>query len=404
MKNYIFLNTTIANIGGAELYISHKCDHLKELGYNVYVFTFERGNVVINNLKVYEKYVLPELKILFRRSNAMIRRKVLNVFRNLNLDGETIIESNIDNLNVWGEYIAKEIDAYHICYLLPENNTAREKERDFYRYKYEQHVLFGITPHSIKDMMKDGQDYPNSFLPAVGCTADTIDYDSQYEIKGWQDPDYTILTLGRLNKPYIPSMLNSVCDFACEHKDKMVNLLIIGGYMSSDIEKKLIKIQNAAHNLKIYNLGEMSPIPQSLFAIADVAIAVAGCAYVCHGQGLPVITVDANDYKGIGLFKQTTINNTFRREECIVEVKDLLADVLVYKTFTKHKTNVPYTSKQIDYSKHDELLSIPSNIKYFDVSHKADSIVALMVKIAILLLGYERYFKMIDKFKRYVKK
>ena len=33
MKNYIFLNSTIANIGGAEVYISHKCDHLKTLGY-----------------------------------------------------------------------------------------------------------------------------------------------------------------------------------------------------------------------------------------------------------------------------------------------------------------------------------------------------------------------------------
>ena len=151
MKNYIFLNSTIANIGGAEVYISHKCDHLKTLGYKVFVFSFERGNVVLKNLKVYDAYVLPELKVMFRRSNAKIRRTVLEAFMSLHLEGDVIIESNIDNLNLWGEYIAKKIGAYHICFLLPEKNIMAAADVPFYEFKYKREQLYGIKGRLITD-------------------------------------------------------------------------------------------------------------------------------------------------------------------------------------------------------------------------------------------------------------
>ena len=396
MKNYIFLNTTIANIGGAELYISHKCTHLKEQGYNVYVFSIEKGNIVINNLKEYEKYVLPELKVSLNLSNPLIRRKVLNAFKKLHLEGDTIIESNSIHFSSWGEYIAKEIGAYHICYILQEINKVTNKTRDFYKFKYEQHSLFSITSQSIADMMNDGHEYPGTFLAAVGCTADTVDYETRFEIKDWRNADYTIMSLGRLNKPYISDMLNSICAFSSEHKNKMVNLIIIGGYMSDDINKQLNVIQSDTSNLKVYNLGEMNPIPHKLFAIADVAVAVAGCAHVCYRQGLPVITVDANDCKGIGLFKHTTMNNMFRKEEPVVDIQDLLTEVLIEKKYGKHEVRAALMSKQIDYSTHDALLSIPSNLDYFDVSYKADSIMSIVAKTGILLLGYERFFKCLN--------
>lgn len=399
MKNYIFLNTSIANIGGAELYISHKCSHLKNLGYNVYVFSFEHGNVVINNLKEYEKYILPELKVLFRRSNARMRRNVLDAFINLNLEGEIIIESNIDNLNPWGEFIAKEIGAYHICYLLPEKSIAREADHEFYRFKYNQHALFGITPRSVTDMMKDGHEYSDSFLPAVGCTSDTIDYQTQYEIEGWKTADYTIMALGRLNKAYIPNMLDSVCAFSRKQKHKSVNLIVIGGFMSASITNHLSKIHCLSPNLQVYYIGEMNPIPQNLFKISDVAIAVAGCAHICYRQGLPVITIDANDHKGIGVFKQFTTNTIFREDEPIVEVENLLYEVLVDKKYGKHTVDSFSSQQQIDYSKHDSLLEIPLGFEYYNVSSRPESFISLIVKLTIHVIGERRYYSFLNMFK-----
>lgn len=398
MKYYLFFNTTIANIGGAEIYISNKSTHLKHLGFEVIVVSFEPGDIVIDNLKEYKKYIIPELKVLFRRSNNRIRNKILKIFKDLQLSGTIIIESNTSNLNSWGEFVAKEIGAYHICYLLPEINRISKCEYDFYSFKYKQHCLYGITPHTISDLMDDAKEYPGTYLIAVGCTADTVSDALSFDVSNLPKVEYTILSLGRLNKPYIPYMLESVFQFSQTHKTRTINLLMVGGYLSKSVEKKIVDIQSKSSNLNIYSLGELYPIPQNIFQSCDVSIAVAGCANICYNQGLPNIIIDANDFEGVGIYKYTTNNVTFRTDEQPTSVSSLLEDVLVNKIYKKHPTLSQ--KAKLDYSKHDELLSIPSRIEYFEPSYTPDSLLAYFVKILIYLFGPKAYFKLIDRVRK----
>lgn len=402
--NYIFLNTTIANIGGAELYISHKLEHLEKLGYNVYVITFEVGNVVIENLKTYEKYIIPELKIPFRRTTHKVRKSVINVFLKLNLHGTTIIESSFVNLNLWGEYIASQIKAYHICYLLPETNDISPKDYNFFLFKYNQHCLYGITKNTIPQMMNDGGVYPNTTLTAVGCTADAVNNENLYNIPNWKDADYTILSLGRLNKPYVPYMLAAVENFIKAIGSNTVNLILVGGYINVSIRKKINTISKYSKTINIFYLGEMNPIPQVLFRKSDVAIAVAGCAGICQRQGLPTITIDANDFKAIGILGKTTKNRIYREKEQPIEITELLYKVLVEKEYVKSAPQKCLSRQNIDYSEHDKLLQIPSNYNYYQVSHKVDSYIDFFIKCAICILGCKKYYTMVTIFKRLITK
>ena len=397
MKNYIFLNTSIAGVGGAELYISHKCEHLKHLGYDVYVFSFERGNIAIKNLLQFEKFVLPELKVPFRRSNAYIRRKILSVFCNLDLKGQIIIESNIDNLNTWGEFIAKSIKAYHICYLLPETNMVCTADIPFYKFKYVHHQLFGILDSSISKLFHDGKQYPSTHLPAVGCNTGTVSEQSVLEIPELQHAEYTILSLGRLNKPYILPMLDGVKDFIQIHTDSRVNLLIVGGYLTPEVKDK-INVLKSCSNISVFMLGEQNPIPQNLFRESDVAIATAGSARVCSRQGLPTIIIDANDLKGIGVYNYTTSNTIFRKNEPLIAVLQLLEEVLVKKLYPK--TEPKHEASEINYTYHDALLNIPSSFDYYDVSYKPDCFLSGVIKFAINLLGVSIYYKLIGYIKK----
>ena len=399
MKNYIFLNTTIANIGGAEIYISNKCKHLEELGYNVMVISFEPGKIKLDNLKRFEPLIIPELKLLYRRSNEKVRKKILNVIKSQNLVGQTIIESNIDNLNIWGEYLAKEIGAYHICYLLPEKNHLEKNDYYFYKFKFQQKSLFGIKANTIADMMNDGLNYLETQLSAVGCTNIPISAIEMTELNQIKSADYTILSLGRLNKPYIISMLEGLSAFAKNNQNTKINILIVGGYSTSDVDRKVSEIKNQNRNLDIYECGELYPIPRQIFDISDVAIAVAGCASICNKQGLPTITIDRNDHKGIGIYKRTTDNTTFRTEEPLLNLEDLLYDILIKKTFIK-QTPQDSASINLDYSKHDLLLSIPSKFEYYNVSHRAVSFLDWFIKITIIIVGFNAYNKFVSIIKR----
>ena len=402
MKNYIFLNTTIANVGGAERYISNKCEHLKKLQYNVYVFSFEKGDVIIPNLKEFQQYVLPELKVPFQRSTATIRNVILSAFLNLQLKGSIIIESNINNLNFWGEFIAQKLGAYHICYLLPENNILYNKKTDYeyYKFKYNQGSLYGITDHTIADMMNDGYSYLGTHLKAVGCSYNAVDDVNVYDIDNWKKADFNILSLGRLNKPYITYMLDAVIRFAHQYENKTINLIIIGGYITRPVSKLLNWINTELSNVVVYNLGEITPISKNLFEIADVAIAVAGCANICKRQGLPTITIDAKDFKGIGILGITTDNSTFRGIEDPIAIEELMGHVLVDKLF--QKSNLPKTFKieEIDYSQHDQLLHLPAHWEYYKVSHRPDTITAAIIKFLLWILGCKNYFRVISRLKK----
>src|SRR5690554_6200204 len=120
MKSYIFLTSNLHVVGGQQLYVTSKAKWLKNNGYRVNIIAAAKGKIYINDLKQYKDNIIEELSIIphwfnNRKRNSIIE-KIIGIIGEINDD--IIIESNSQNLSVWGEIIAKILNAKHLFFSL----------------------------------------------------------------------------------------------------------------------------------------------------------------------------------------------------------------------------------------------------------------------------------------------
>lgn len=361
MKKYIFLTNTIDSIGGSQLYISRKVNYLKMHNWDVEVYYTDYGEVLIENLKPFVTNHLQVLCVPIDCVSRKEREKLLNHFTPNEI---TIIETHLVHLSVWGEYIAKHIGGKHLAYFLCEHfPPLSDSARAFLRFKLHQKLLYGITNKSIPALFREDFDGSLYKLLAVGAFSAVGDNDER--ITAIPNADYTILSLGRLDKPYIPFMIASVKDFSEKYNLSKINLIVIG---DSQYRDTLFAPLNSIHNIHVFQLGNMSPIPQNVFTISDVAIATAGCVVVTSRNDVPTIVVDGNDYSAIGVMGYTTRNSLFRDvDEPPIQIKSLLEDILIKKMYSKK--GVRDFETPIDYSAHQRVIDQDFDGEYYDVEN-----------------------------------
>ena len=362
---YIFITPSIRNVGGAELYISRKVRWLQEKKWEVEIYYQHAGEILIDNLKVFKNYLLPELCIPFQQASAREKKKFLSHFK---FDQEEcIIESHIIELGLWAEYAASKLHAKHICYLLSENfPNLHELQKAFLHFKFDQQLLYGIHKSLIPRIVPEAVNGESTVLHAVGCTESVI-----ADIE-WKRPisvktsDYSILSLGRLEKPYIPSMINAIQKFAIKYSEKTIVLYVVG---SSPDQSKIEAFHagfTAMPNVQLVMLGYMFPLPTKLLDLVDVSIASSGSAGVTGDYGIPTITIDAESFKGLGVYPYTTRNRLFRSTEEEKEIIDLLEECLIQQKYPK-KHNAP--CRELDYSKHLAIINKSFEPKWFDMGN-----------------------------------
>lgn len=386
MKKYFFLTNSIRSIGGSQLYISRKIEYLKKQDWKVEVYYTDYGSIMVDNLKPFLANYLQVLAVPLNLVSEKQKKRLLESFT----PGEqTIIESHLVGLSIWGEYIAKYIGAKHIAYFLCEQFPPLSNGvSDYLKFKLKQNLLYGITSKSIPALFREDFDGIPYGLLAVGCHSSIGGVDSR--IEKLPRADYTILSLGRLGKPYIPNMINSVKEFAELNKGNKINVIIIGDSPSRDeLLAPLVPIKN----VHVLSLGDMSPIPRNVFTVSDVAIATAGCVKITSEQDVPTIVADGNDYEAIGVYGYTTFNCLFRDfDEPQLKITDLLEDVLVKKMYSK-KGVLKFEEKEIDYSAHQAVIDQKFDNSYYNVSSIDTSKTFTIEKLVAYCCGWKAYLK-----------
>lgn len=386
MKKYFFLTNSIRNIGGSQLYISRKVEYLKKQGWEVEVYYTDYGPIMIDNLKPFLANHLQELAVPLNLVSEKQKKRVLESFT----PGEqTIIESHLVGFSIWGEYIAKYIGAKHIAYFLCERFPVLTSGiSDFLKFKLKQNLLYGITSKSIPALFRENFDGTPYGLLAVGCYAGIGGVDSR--IDQLPKADYTILSLGRTDKPYVPNMLLSIKDFAESNKEYRINLIVIGDSPSSN---RILETLASVSNVHVLMMGNLSPLPQNVFTLSDVAIATAGCVKITSENDVPTIVTDGNDCEGIGIYGYTTFNWLFRDEdEPQQKIKDLLEDVLVKKMYPK-KGVIGNEEQEPDYSAHQAIIDQEFDESYYDVLSIDTSKPLTIENLVARCWGWKAYLK-----------
>ena len=403
MKKYVFIVPSVANMGGAQMYIRNKVLYLRKRGWIVDVILAQGGVAKLTELQEFD-CVIPELAfdILYYSKKKKIK-VIETIIKRINTVGSDgmVIESTCISESSWAEAVASRIGAKHISFLLQEHNAISNKGmQDFFLFKHQRKELIGISETSLSLMFQHFHPISKEesfWLPAY-CNNVEADITSPFieQVKG-TSYDYMIGMLSRLEKPFVKFSIEDLCGYANKHEDKLFLFLLMGDAPTGSGILTQIQglVKGKAPNVKIIATGYLYPVPTRLLEMCDVFLVSAGSSWVCKRSGVPTITYDGNDMRPIGVLGRTTMNSLFRGSDEPEQDFDIMMDeILVEKKYKKEAPN--YREGLPDFSNHMKALEETAPRKeYFDVeSIKPESKEDLKLKWALAVIGPENYLKL----------
>lgn len=402
MDHYIIFTANIHPIGGMQTYVAGKAKFLEAGGWKVTVFFSGRNNnggCAVKSLEKYKAGWFPEISIPPGNWPAFMRKAALREMCKQigDTDGRIVIESQASAYALWGELLAKEIGAKHFCFLC--NETFRGKDRfyeeylDFFDFKYGRRELAGISGTSLSRLF-DGYQYvpPEenvTFTAAYEGPVQDVENDAVNRI---ERADWNICYIGRIEKGYVPKIIEGVRDFSRAHLDKTIQFIFVG-----DEKKRLELISQTfagAENVKLTFLGGCVPIPRALYSKVDVVIAGSGCAVYSAREKALTILADSKDFTTNGVLGIDTLDALYcETGKERLSYQEALERVLVLRQYENQEIRVDLGRPcEEDYAEHFDLIAASDQgAEYYDVvkgrkySHKLEwSLYRIdwMVKIA----------------------
>lgn len=330
MKKFVFFASSICNMGGQEQYLNNKVRRLKTDGFEVYLFSYNEGEILLDGLKEFKKYINPILRLEpFLYRNSDVEKYLTWVEEIVNPNGCSIlIESTVAPQSEWAELFAAKVGGKHIVIDLQEQHGYSEDLNRFLMFKYERNELFGITDKSISQIFgpqfDDDRARASRIYAECGGAIQEIDHPivEKYEVR-----DINLGSVGRLDKPYVMSMVREVVSFAKRYPDKSVGLLLIGGG-NVETEKSIRNEVAQAENLSLFITGYLYPIPSKLVKKIDCFLSTAGSAVATMQYGIPTIVYSVSTYEPLGIYDYTVKDITIESSDNHPEIQDMLDDII----------------------------------------------------------------------------
>lgn len=339
MNKYIILTGTISGVGGAQLYTANKIKYLKDHGWEAQVFYYLQKKIYIDSLREFANNFIPDLQYSISSfSKRHIKRIVTMIAEPYRKYDRIIIESQILHLSFWGELIAQKVEGKHIVNCLQEQfQELTDNEAAFLEFKVKRWEILNGSQTSYKRyfgsrVKKEYDMFSNKMMPLC---SNVVDPRIDIPLPQFEEGNLSILSLGRLNKPYLIPMVEEIRRFANKYNRQVFNLIFVGGSPDGKVEYIIKNYFIKQNNVRLYMLGYMLPIPQKLFCYVDVAIASSNSVLVSSQNGIPTIVIDAYDYKAIGVYGYTTNETLKRKNETTMEISDLLEEILIFKKYEK---------------------------------------------------------------------
>lgn len=383
MEHYIILTANIHPIGGMQTYVAGKAKFLEARGWKVTVFFSGRNNdggCAVKSLEKYTEGWMPQISIPPGNWPSFIRNSVLEDMCKLlgDKDGSgAIVESQASAYALWGELLAKEIGAKNFCFIC--NETFRGKDRfyeeylEFFDFKHKRKELAGgnTSGRTALSQLFDGYKAvpPEESYIFRAANEGPVQDISNAAVDKIQRADWNICYIGRIDKNYVPSILEGVYRFSAAHPEKKLQLIFVGN--ESKRLKLIQEIFSKASNVSLVFLGDCVPIPQNLYSKVDVVIAGSDCAVCSAREGTLTIVADAKNYMANGVLGIDTFDSHFCEEGTVqTSYEDALEKILVQDKYAgKHISNLPYPLPcSYYYEQHFELIkNSDQSTEYYDV-------------------------------------
>ena len=360
-KLYLILFGRLNGIGGGRLYVAGKVEYLKKLGWEVQCFSemycSREDSSIVPLFNEYIKKGNGEFTFLqmppyrFRKEEQELFLNLLIAqigISNLN-DYEIIVESCDCTLHFWGELLAARIGARHFCVMYHENYWQTYYDnREFFYFKWKRNELIAFDKalklafKGYKNMINTLYDMPNTIHEA-----DPIK-DVDFPIDKIPKRDYNICHIGRIEKNYVPYVIEGVAEFAKRHPDKTISFIFVGKI--DERKNFIIKTLGQIDNVELIALGDMYPIPRILFSKIDVVCAISHSAHLAANEGtLTIVGIADNPQRTPGVLGYDTEKIVFG--EGNFSYVEALENVLVKRLYDGKKYSLPKLKPAEEYYK-----------------------------------------------------
>lgn len=324
-KIYLFLTNEIGSVGGGQLYLLQKGNALIEAGFTPMAAYFLESPLMVSALRELRSRYVREMEYPWGALTESYRERGLRKLLSLLYDNsgymgkegkeeEVVIESYSAETSLWGEALLEAlrkrgVSAFHLCYLLTENPEIRTP---YQRALLERKLIAGEL-RTIAEGKSDFFSQRNGERMRVpemsaGCCPDSnvAEYHHPVLDEKCADADFSILTIGRLDKSSTMAAVRGVREFARRRPELKINFLLVGGSNSAARVAEVSRYMEGIGNLHYVNPGYIYPLPAGIFRNVDVALGSAASIALCYNQGVDSIVVDTDDGMGIGFLGETT--------------------------------------------------------------------------------------------------
>lgn len=392
MKKYIILTPSIGDMGGAQMYTSNKIDVLRQKGWETVVYySLPYKSLLIDNLREFKGNFLPDMQYsVHYLPNKRVENVINTICQRANDYEDFVVETQLVALVGWGEKIAEKTGGRHIINFLEEHPHALSgREVAYFEFKLKRREIINASEASLKRLF--GTFYKDEYLKyehKSGFFCSNVVSETSFDDSSIKNADFNILSIGRLDKPYIETLVLELKKFAQKNNTFSFNVHFVGGSNSGSVEKWIEQELGNIENVNLYMFGFVYPIPSGLVEKADVAVASANSILVTAERGCPTISIDMADYGGIGVFGYTTENKFNRTIEPFVPISELLEQVLIKNPIDvsineKSNNNSGRSLKQMEESV-DYIGQMDGNKIYYDIKE--------------LNSGMERYYCLLKWF------
>lgn len=375
MKTYVFVTVTIQPVGGMQHYVASKAKYLQEQGWNVKILNTGSKNWIpaIPYLRSFLDGNLIELRKLPMSYSNEEYQTILETINQYVGDSheEIIVESQESITALWGELLAKEWNCKNYCFICNEyfrgTNRYYPEYLDFFDFKHKRKELAGIAEHSLPLLFEGYKEVPPEERAIFCAGMEPAVQDVFHEqVESIQRSEWNIAYVGRTVKGYVKGILKDIKKFTTAHPETEIQFIIVGKV--DPIEEELDKMKKTCPNLKITSLGDLIPIPKSLYSKIDVVIAGSGCAYYSafHGNAITILA-DANNYKASGVIGYDTQNYLVANEGELQNSYDYFLEKVLVEHFYEDKILdlVELMSPSTYYEQHFEMINQSNQDKVY---------------------------------------
>lgn len=297
-KLYIFMTTSISQLGGAERYMAGKSNWLIENGWKVAIVGPCSGDLACNygDALIFDfRYYGCKPEVLFRRTRIRCISSLLAYSSSFD---EVHIESASLQMAYWGEYIASRLKCFHhIFYLheqVPELNSSEHK---FFQEKLDQGELYFISKGFCDALQLNSGDWSPVLRAGAPKAIQDVPYtgDTAHLIPR----HYRVGCISRLDKVFLKDVISALSKIVMRHPGFKVELLLVGNAEDPHSRDKLDAL--ASDGVELIFTGGLSPIPLSLVRTFDVAVGKSGGASCVAGEGILTISVALDTDRCMGV-------------------------------------------------------------------------------------------------------